>query len=138
MRTALKNKRSMKYALYQEKIKTYALDDEGNILTDQNGNPISTGYKAGYDAPVDFEASISFAGGEAEAVSFGVSVGDYDSKLLALKGELPISETSLIFTESEPEYDNSGNLKEKSADFRVYRVAPSLNYSVFLLKRIDK
>lgn len=138
MRTALKNKRSMKYALYSEKMPTYALDDDGNILTDTDGTPITTGYKAGYFEPIDFKANISFAGGEAEAVSYGVSVGDYDSKLLTLKNEFPISETSLIFTDSEPEYDASGNLKDKSADFRVFRVAPSLNYTIYLLKRVEK
>jgi len=71
-------------------------------------------------------------------VSYGVSTSDYDSKMLSLKDEFPISETSLIFTDSEPEYDTNGNLKEKSADFRVFRVAPSLNYAVYLLKRIEK
>lgn len=138
MRTVLKNKRQMKYALYSDKIPTFAVDDEGNVLVDSDGSPIKTGYKPGYGEPTDFEASISFAGGDAEAVSFGVSVGDYDSKLLTLKDEFPITETSLIFTDSEPDYDSSGNLKEKSADFRVYRVAPSLNYTVYLLKRIEK
>ena len=138
MRTALKNKRKLKYALYSDKIPTYALDDDGEVLVDTNGTPIVTGYKPGYSEPVEIEASVSFAGGEAEAVSYGVSTSDYDSKMLALKDEFPISETSLIFTDSEPEYDTNGNLKEKSADFRVFRVAPSLNYAVYLLKRIEK
>lgn len=137
-RTGLKNKQNMKYSLYLEKIPVYATDDVGNILYDSGGNPIETGETTnGYDAPVDFMANISFASGEAEAVAYGVTVSDYDSKIVCPKGYIPVTETSLIFTESEPEYDADGNLIEKSADYRVVKVQPSLNYDQYLLKRID-
>lgn len=139
MRTALKNKQLLKYALFEGKTPNYVYDDDGNIKYDIAGNPMRTGDKKNtYSAPVDFWGNIAFAGGESEAASFGVAIGDYDSKLLMNFGEIPISETSLIFKESSPEYDSYGNLKEKSADFRVVKVQPSLHYIAYLLKRIEK
>lgn len=136
MRTTRKNKQRMKYSLLGEKIPTYETDDEGNIIYD-DGEPIISGYVSGYQEPVDFLGNIAFAGGEAEAVAFGVSVSDYDSKLLMNADELPITETSIIFKDSEPVY-KGGVIDDKSADYRVIKVIPSLNTTVYLLKRIVK
>ena len=52
-------------------------------------------------------------------------------------GEIPVTETSLIFYKSEPQYDN-GVLVEKSADFRIIRVLPYLDFTAYLLKTIEK
>ena len=138
MRTLQKTKSKLKYALFVSAMPEYATDDDGNVIYDDEGNPIqiSTGKNA-YAAPKEFDGDIAFAGGEAEAQAFGISVDGYDSKLITVKGTLPITETSLIFQDSEPEY-NGGNLIEKSADFRVVKIAPSMNYKVYLLKRIEK
>lgn len=137
-RTGLKNKQNMKYSLYLEKIPVYATDDDGNILYD-DGEPIETGDSVnGYAEPINFKANIVFSSGEAEATAYGVTISDYDSKIVCAKGYIPITETSLIFTDSEPEYNSNGTVKEKSADFRVVKVQPSLNYVVYLLKRIEK
>jgi hypothetical protein len=128
------------YALYHGKAEpVYLKDREGNYILDRNGNRVvdkASVNAPSYDAPVAFAGSISFASGESEAEAFGVSVGDYDSKLLMLKGEIPITETSLIFKESTPKYDARGNLDRDSADFTVVKVQPSLNTVVYLLKRV--
>jgi hypothetical protein len=128
------------YALYKGKgEKVYLKDREGNYIYDPKGNLIedkSAVNAPTYDDPVEFTGNISFASGESEAEAFGVSVGDYDSKLLMLKGEIPISETSLIFKESTPRYDAKGNLDRDSADFTVVKVQPSINMVAYLLKRV--
>ena len=139
-RTGLKNKTKLKYALFLGKQPLYLIDDNGDFVLDEDGKPIPTGSKANtYDAPVPFNGTLSFAGGEAEAKSYGISVDGYDSKLLMLNGELPISETSLLFYgDTEPKYKPDGTMDEMSADFRVVKVAPSKLYKVYLLKRIEK
>lgn len=130
----------MMYALYKGKAeKTYVKDHNGNYVYDAKGNRIenkSSVNKPAYHDPVEFAGNISFASGESEAEAYGVSVGDYDSKLHMLKGEIPIDETSLIFKESTPKYDKHGNLDRESADFIVVKVQPSLNTVTYLLKRV--
>ena len=46
---------------------------------------------------VSFFGNIAMSGGEAEAVEFGLNVGDYEAVLLVDKNSLPIDETSLIW-----------------------------------------
>lgn len=138
MRTLRKAKQKLLYALCTGTGVEYAVDDEGNLVYDDNGNPIVIGVgKSEYGTPVEFYADIAFASGEAEAMTFGISLDGYDSKLITLANEFPITETSLIFQNSTPEY-SGGELVEKSADFRVVKVAPSENFTVYLLKRIEK
>lgn len=140
MRSCRKNKQHMMYALYKGKAeKTYLKDREGNYILDKNGNMVEDKASVNapsYDEPVAFDGNISFASGESEAEAYGVSVGDYDSKLHMLLDEIPITETSLIFKESTPRYDSKGNLDRDSADFYVVKVQPSLNSVTYLLKRI--
>lgn len=139
MRTARKNRQPLKYALYLGKKIREETDDNGEIIYDDNGEPLLSGVpEATYGRAVDFTANIAFASGEAEAEAYGVGIGDYDSKIILPKGALPITETSLIFKDSQPKYDSKGRLIEKSADFRVLRKADSLNYTVYLLKHIEK
>ena len=136
---ANKNKQALKYALYKGREYIPQTDDNDQIVYDDSGVPMRTGgTRPGYYSPKTFYANIAFAGGEAEAVSYGVSVDAYDSKIILQKDELPITETSLIFKDSKPKYRKDGSLDENSADFRVIRKAPSLNYTVYLLKRIEK
>lgn len=139
-RTGLKNKTKLKYALFLTQQPVYVVDDNGDPVLDEDGKPIESGTKAnGYSAPVMFYGTLSFAGGEAEAKSYGISVDGYDSKLLMNAKEIPIDETSLIFYgDTEPGYKPDGTMDEMSADFRVVKVAPSKLYTVYLLIRIEK
>ena len=139
-RTGLKNKTELKYSLFSEKQTVYLTDDNGDFIRDDDGNLIDTGDTVnGYSDPVPFNGTLAFAGGEAEAKSYGISVDAYDSRLLMLNGEIPITETSLIFyKDTEPTYKATGILDERSADFRVVKIAPSKLYKVYLLKRVEK
>lgn len=141
MRLCARNKQALKYALYKDKEPVYLTDENGDIVyEDIDGEtvPVETGSNPPhYDDPVDFRGNIQFSSGEAQAYSFGVSTGDYEYVLYMRKGEIPITETSIIFYQSKPEYDN-GVLVEKSADFRIIRVLPYLDFMAYLLKSIEK
>ena len=141
MRLCARNKQALKYALYKEKEPVYLTDDNGDVIYEEiDGEqvPIETGSNPPhYDDPVSFKGNIQFSFGEAQARSFGVSTGDYEYVLFMRDGEIPVTETSLIFYKSEPQYDN-GVLVEKSADFRIIRVLPYLDFTAYLLKTIEK
>jgi len=140
MRTCRKNKQRLMYSLYESaSVPEVVRDRDGNPMLDDDGNFV---YEASADAiygdPVSFFGNIAFRSGEADGEPYGISVGDYDSILIMNIGEIPINETSLIFKESTPEYDDDGRLLRDSADFSVVKVQPSLNMVVYLLKRIVK
>lgn len=142
MRTLAKNKVPMKYALYLGTEDVIATDDNGEPIVehiDEQGNiyyRLETVIK--YSEPVDFFASISMSGGESEAVEFGVDIGNYDAVVITALNEFPISETSFIWTTSEPQYTAEGRLNTATADFRVKAVKPSLNQTKLLLSAITK
>lgn len=139
MRTASKNKQRLKYSLYKGRQDVAVQDDNDDVVYDETGVPMRSGSKLPfYGKPVEFMANIAFAGGEAEAEAYGVSIIDYDSKIVVPVGSLPITETSIIFQDSKPRYRKDGSVDDKSADFRVKKVQPSLHYTVYLLKRIEK
>lgn len=146
MRTLLKNKQKLKYSLDLGEQPEYVYDDEGNKVVEfidsegniyykQTGNTIKM-----YSEPIEFLGNISLSGGESQAVEFGVDLSAYDAILVMNKGELPISETSLIWHESKVVYKDISNtqIDPKSADYRVARVSPSLNQSKYLLKKVVK
>lgn len=138
MRLCKRNKSKLKYALYKEKEVVYETDDNGDIVyidVDGEPTPVETGNRPPhYDEPVEFKGYIQFKGGEDEAKAFGVSVDSYTHILVMRKDEIPITETSLIFDKSEPDSEDM----EHSADYRVERIAPSLNFVTYLLRSVDK
>jgi len=139
MRTLRKNMQKLRYALYSDKLPVYETDSEGNIIYDViDDEEVArvVDYKSGFGELVEFMANIVFQGSSSEAEVFGVSIGSYDSKMVLSNGKIPVTETSLIFKESNPQYDSSGNLKESSADFRVVKIAEGLTDTVYLLQRI--
>jgi len=144
MRTCRKNKQRLMYALYKGVAEPEIVTDrDGNPMFDDDGNYIYDSSSTSdilYDDPVPFFGNIAFSkgSGEADGEAYGISLSEYDSTLIMIKGEIPINETSLIFKDSTPEYDDNGNLLRDSADFTVIKVQPSLNTIIYLLKRIVK
>lgn len=157
MRTLLKNKQSMKYALQIGEVPIYNRDENGEIIyeyyedsdgniiyyKDENGNkiPSETGeYEIGYSEPVFFLSSLAMSGGEAEAQEFGLSTSDYNATLLCQKGAYPIVEGSLIWTKSEVGYKDTNNeiIDHVSADYEVIKVSESLNFVKYVLKAVVK
>lgn len=147
MRTLKKNKRVMYYALPTGKeVVEYQLDENGNKIVsyiDQSGTVyyVETGQKSqGYYKPVEFKSNIALSGGEAEAQEFGLSIADYSAVMVDDVGKWPIVNSTLIWFGSEPKYkDNEKTiLDQKSADYMVLKVSPSLNTVRYVLKAIVK
>lgn len=129
------NKQKMYYALYGKEVPIY------DYYTDSEGNkiPLETGEtKIVYENPVEFLGNISLSGGESEAVEFGLNLADYEAILVVAKNTLPIDETSRIWHNTEPTYNEDGTVNESSADYKVVKVSPSLNVDKFVLKKIVK
>lgn len=145
MRTLNKNKQVLYYSNQtNEKTPIYATNPDGTIKTvnvDGVTTNVITGYKdKGYTLPQRFEGNIALSGGEVVNVDFGVDASAYDAVLVVNKGELDITETSFIWTESQPRYKDANNtvVDPYSADYRVTRVSPSLNESRYLLSKVVK
>ena len=125
----------MYYALQDKVVPIY------EIYTDEDGNEyqIDTGErKTVYSDAVQFFGNITMSGGEAEAREFGLNLADYEAILVVAKNTLPLTETSLIWLNSEPKKDAENYTDEFSADFRIVKISPSLNYDKYVLKRIVK
>lgn len=146
MRTLSKNKQKLKYALFHENEPEYALDENGEKIVEfvdedgivyyqQTGN-----VKTYYGDLTDFLGNISLSGGESREVNYGVDVSAYDAILVMDKDALPITETSLIWHESEVGYKDAEEteIDAKTADYKVTRVSPSLNQVKYLLERVVK
>ena len=149
MLTLVFNKQHMWYALQIGYRYEYAKDRNGNIIQDfvdgkyvprTTGEPVMQ-----YSDPVEFYANIKGGisntfgnGSKAEESAYGVSLADYDAIIYAMKGELPITETSLIWFDNEPKFKADGTVDPKSADYRVVRVPPVLDEVVYMLDRLDK
>lgn len=135
MRMARVNKQKMHYALYGKEVPIY------DYYTDSEGNkiPLDTGEtKITYENPVEFFGNIALSGGESEAVEFGLNLADYEAVLVVAKNTLPIDETSRIWHNTEPTYNEDGTVNELSADYTVVKVSPSLNVDKFVLKKVVK
>lgn len=146
MRECRKNQEKLKYALLIGEQEEYKLDSYGNKIIvgyDDEGEPIykMTGKTVlTYSVPVEFDSSISFGGSEVDLQPFGISTGDYDATLSLNKGTIPVTETSLIWYESEVAFKDSENtiVDSKSANFTIVKIVPSLNQKIYVLKRIVK
>ena len=125
----------MYYALYGKEVPIYEyyIDSDGNEI------PLETGEtKIVYENPIEFLGNISLSDGESEAVEFGLNLADYEAILVVAKNTLPINETSRIWHNTEPTYNEDGTVNESSADYKVTKVSPSLNVDKFVLKKIVK
>ena len=145
MRTLNKNKQVLYYSNQtNERTPVYALNADGTIQTVEVDGVITkviTGYsEKGYSIPQMFEGNISLSGGEVVNVDYGVDASAYDAVLVLNKDEINISETSLIWSETEPTYKDVEKtvIDPYSADYRVTRVSPSLNQSKYLLAKVVK
>lgn len=130
-----RNKQKMYYALYGKEVPIYEyyIDSDGNEI------PLETGEtKIVYENPIEFLGNISLSGGESEAVEFGLNLADYEAILVVAKNTLPINETSRIWHNTEPTYNEDGTVNESSADYKVVKVSPSLTVDKFVLKKIVK
>lgn len=148
------NKQAMKYSLQGQTVTIYERDDDGNILyegyTDTEGNfipyldddgnkiPKVLEEKIGFSEPVDFKASISFSGGEAQTKEYGFDTTDFDAVLLTDREKYPLQKGDLIWLDNEPTYTDEGLIDETTADFTVVGVKPALYSTKYMLKATVK
>lgn len=170
MRTLRKNQSLLKYSNQAAIVPAFETDENGNIKfwsyidddgneffyedTDGNKIPIfaDSGTETLYGEPVNFMASIAMSGGEAESVEYGLSITEYEAVAIVQRGTVPLTEGSLIWFQSKPEYiseepihmlvndeEISGMFaKSTSADFFVKKVVPSKNFDKYILGAVNK
>lgn len=143
MRTQRRNKQRMAYALYLGKEPKYKLDENGDkVISYVSSDGIvyyeEEGERETYSDAEFFEGHISMSGGEVGFAEYGVNNGDYSAVLLVEKNSLPIDETSLIWFETIPDYDDEEKIIPTTADYRVVKKSPSLNLDKFILQKIVK
>lgn len=124
MRDLKRNQRNMYYSLYVE---------QGN---DSDFDILDTVAK--YSAPVEFKASMTAGKSDSDASPFGKDIS-YDRIISTVKKDLPITETSLIWYETEPILLEDGSANPNSADYKV-AAAPldGLDGIRIAIKRIAK
>jgi len=161
MRQLRKNRQVLYYANFRGQKPVYAHDDDylltesgaipltedgiplinSNIMyidVDGDVEPVVDAYKDDYSVPVRFKANISFDSGETQLSEYGLNPSDYNAIISADKGKLPFDERTLIWFESELEFDKDGDIKPETADYRVIAIKTSLNEERFILKkRVD-
>lgn len=98
-------------------------DDQGNLTGD---------YRAVYDDPVEVNANVSAASGAAMQELFG-AVENYD-KIIVTVQDLPISETTVLFVDKEPEHNLDGDWLY---DYVVRRVARTLNHTLVAISKVN-
>ena len=135
MRTLRKNAQKMYYANQDREvpITTTYYDEEGNPYELDTGET-----ELVYGEPIEFDGNIAMSGGEAEAQEYGLSLSDYEAILVVSKNTLPLTETSRIWHTSEPTKDDKGYTDEYSADYRIVKISPSLNFDKYVLKKVVK
>lgn len=170
MRALRKNQSLLKYSNQAAIVPAFETDENGNIkfwsyidndgneffYEDTDGNKIpmfaDSGTETLYGEPVNFMASIAMSGGEAESVEYGISVVDYAAIIITEKSLVPLTEGSLIWFRSEPEYiseepihmlvndeEISGMFaKRTSADFFVKKIVLSQHFDKYILGAVNK
>ena len=148
MRCLLKNKQTIYYAQLLGSFPVYKLDKDGNRIVDyvdpKTGKTyyVQTGTKQPlYSEAVAFRGNIAFAGADLLRQEFGVSDENYEAVLVLDKGQIPITETSLIWYQTTPgtkTIDGVTYADDSTADYRVLRSIPSLNNDRYMLAKVVK
>lgn len=148
MRCLNKNKRKMYYSLLLREDVVYALDKNGNKIVDWTDTKTGevhyreTGSKKLiYSAPVAFRGNIAMSGGDVDRAEFGVDMAKYEAVLVTNKGQIPLTETSLLWFQTTPvtyKVEDVTYADESSADYRVLKVSPSLNVDRYILDKVVK
>lgn len=132
----------MYYSLFEGDLPVYELNDDGSIKhieIDGEMIPVETGEtRLTYSTPVVFDGNIMPSGGRAEAEAFGLNVGDYEAVLVVEKNKIPITETSKIWHETVPVYNEDGTVNYFEADYTIVKPSLSINSVKYALKKVVK
>lgn len=67
-----------------------------------------------------------------------MNISDYEAVIVTTQMDLPLTETSIIWWDSEPQYNSDGTVDGDSACYSVLAVKPSLSSMKYLLKKLPK
>ncbi len=123
MRTLLRNKQTIYYALYEDKIP----------IEDEYGNETGE-YEILYSPPTALRINVSAARGENSTRAFG-ETENYDKVLVTDDLSVPISETSILWIDTMPVIEDDET--ETPHDYIVVRVAKSLNSISFAVRKVN-
>lgn len=112
----------------------YALYNGMQPIYDADGNDTGRSEVA-YENPVEIRASVSAARGYSDTEQFGVNL-DYEKTVITTDMTCPIAETSVLWVDREPEIANDGSTNTPF-DYRVVKVAKSLNYIAYAIKKAE-
>jgi hypothetical protein len=144
MRMLARNMQKLKCSLEDGTWTVYEYDANGNpkvAYVTEEGTPIYVQTETvKWTLPVEFFASISLSGGEAEAKEFGLSISDYDAVVVVANGAVALNIGSRIWHTSEVKYQDLEQtiVDEKSADYIVVKVSKSLNFTKYVLRAVVK
>ena len=138
------NKQKMYYSSLMGEVPIYERDEYGNIkyiVVDGTEVPVETGEpEIAYDLPSEMFANIAFSGDETTAQEFGVDISSYDAVVVFEKGKYALTETSIVWFETEPGYKDEQHtiVDADTADYKVVSVKDSLNQTKILLKHYTR
>lgn len=94
------------------------------------------GYETGekilvYEDPQPLDCNVGTASGETVFARFGVTE-NYDLIMMTDKMDVPIDDTTVLFVDKEPAFDDDGM---PLYDYAVKRCAKTLNHRIFALKK---
>lgn len=140
MRSLRKNKQRMYYSLYKAAEEVY--EEEGTsvrtIIDEETGEeiPVEVGtQKAVYLPPVEFFANITSNLNEMHIKAYGVDQSSIYSRIIAEKGQLPLKVGTMIWRESDIEWDDKLRRipKQASADYVVVGLMTEYQHADFYL-----
>lgn len=130
----------MYYSLYKAAEEVY--EEEGTsvrtIIDEETGEeiPVEVGtQKAVYLPPVEFFANITSNLNEMHIKAYGVDQSSIYSRIIAEKGQLPLKVGSMIWRESDIEWDDKLRRipKQASADYVVVGLMTEYQHADFYL-----
>lgn len=110
----------------------YLLYGGGEPVKDEYGNETGES-KPVYKEAVAMRANVSAAAGAAQIEQFG-NLQSYDKVILTDDTNCPIDETTVLFIDKEPEYDDNGT---PLYDYIVKRVAKSKNIISIAVSKVS-
>lgn len=119
------------------KSKLYVLNYKGEEQVVNSDDKYTGEVAIAYTKPIMFMGHISSARGSSQVEMFGVDV-NYDKSILITKDEfkkLKITENSVFFIDKKPTYDND---KTPLYDYRISRIAETVNEVAIAIKRVEK
>lgn len=125
MKTMERNQTEVWYALYGGEAEL--LDEDGNRTGE---------YEISYGEPVQTWMVISPAKGSALREPFGIETS-YSKTMVTGDIDCPISEDSVLWIGVQPSEEVDGQTVANPYNYKVVRVAKSLNYIVYAIKEVD-